>query len=117
MKSAMSAVCFVKPGKKSHKNNTMASTENRQVYQLESKTEAALEAVRGRLTRNIRLRRFTATGGSGFTYLPVIMDCHSRFVVEMEVSNSLKSSVFAETLKRMNTLKKVHFPARQWRSL
>lgn len=38
--------------------------------------------------------------GSGFIYLLVIMDWHSRFVVEMEVSNSLESSVFVETLKR-----------------
>ena len=38
--------------------------------------------------------------GSGFVYLLVIMDWHSRFVIEMEVSNSLESSVFIETLKR-----------------
>lgn len=38
--------------------------------------------------------------GSGFVYLLVIMDWHSRFVIEMEVSNSLDSSVFVETLKR-----------------
>jgi len=38
--------------------------------------------------------------GSGFVYLMVIMDWHSRFVIEMEVSNSLESSVFVETLKR-----------------
>ncbi len=38
--------------------------------------------------------------GSGFVYLLVIMDWHSRFVIEMEVSNSLESSVFVETLKR-----------------
>jgi len=38
--------------------------------------------------------------GGGFVYLLVIMDWHSRFVVEMEVSNSLESSVFVETLKR-----------------
>ncbi len=38
--------------------------------------------------------------GSGFVYLLVIMDWHSRFVIEMEVSNSLCSSVFVETLKR-----------------
>jgi len=38
--------------------------------------------------------------GSGFVYLLVIMDWHSRFVVEMEVSNSLESSVFVKTLKR-----------------
>jgi putative transposase len=42
--------------------------------------------------------------GSGFVYLLVIMDWHSRFVIEMEVSNSLKASVFVEILKR--TLKK-----------
>ncbi len=38
--------------------------------------------------------------GSGFVYLLVIMDWHSRFVIEMEVSNSLESAVFVETLKR-----------------
>ncbi len=38
--------------------------------------------------------------GSGFVYLLVIMDWHSRFVIEMEVSNSLESSVFVEILKR-----------------
>ncbi len=38
--------------------------------------------------------------GSGFVYLLVIMDWHSRFVIEIEVSNSLESSVFVETLKR-----------------
>ena len=38
--------------------------------------------------------------GSGFVYLLVIMDWHSRFVIEMEVSNSLEASVFIETLKR-----------------
>ena len=38
--------------------------------------------------------------GSGFVYLLVIMDWHSRFVIEMEVSNSLEASVFVETLKR-----------------
>lgn len=38
--------------------------------------------------------------GSGFVYLLVIMDWHSRFVMEMEVSNSLEASVFVETLKR-----------------
>ncbi len=38
--------------------------------------------------------------GSGFIYLLVIMDWHSRFVIEVEVSNSLESSVFVETLKR-----------------
>ncbi len=37
---------------------------------------------------------------SGFVYLLVIMDWHSRFVIEMEVSNSLEASVFVETLKR-----------------
>ena len=37
---------------------------------------------------------------SGFIYLLVIMDWHSRFVIELEVSNSLESSVFVETLKR-----------------
>jgi putative transposase len=36
----------------------------------------------------------------GFIYLLAIMDWHSRFVVEFEVSNSLESSVFVETLKR-----------------
>jgi len=38
--------------------------------------------------------------GSGFFYLLVIMDWHSRFVIETEVSNSLESGVFVETLKR-----------------
>jgi len=38
--------------------------------------------------------------GSGFVYLLVIMDWHSRFVIELEVSNSLCASVFVETLKR-----------------
>lgn len=38
--------------------------------------------------------------GKGFIYLLVIMDWYSRFVIEMEVSNSLESSVFVETLKR-----------------
>ena len=36
----------------------------------------------------------------GFIYLMAIMDWHSRFVIEIEVSNSLESSVFVETLKR-----------------
>lgn len=38
--------------------------------------------------------------GGGFVYLLVIMDWHSRFVIEWEVSNSLESAVFVETLKR-----------------
>lgn len=38
--------------------------------------------------------------GSGFVYLLVIMDWHSRFVIEFEVSNSLESAGFVETLKR-----------------
>ena len=38
--------------------------------------------------------------GSGFVYLLVIMDWHSRFVIEMEVSNSLESTPFVEALKR-----------------
>lgn len=38
--------------------------------------------------------------GSGFVYLLVIMDWHSRFIIEWEVSNSLESAVFVETLKR-----------------
>ncbi len=38
--------------------------------------------------------------GSGFVYLLVIMDWHSRFVIEMEVSNSLESSPFVEALRR-----------------
>jgi len=41
--------------------------------------------------------------GSGFVYLLVIMDWHSRFVIEFEVSNSLESAVFVETLKRSLT--------------
>ena len=36
----------------------------------------------------------------GFIYLLVIMDWHSRFVIDFEVSNSLESTVFVETLKR-----------------
>lgn len=36
----------------------------------------------------------------GFIYLLVIMDWHSRYVIEMQVSNSLESGVFVETLKR-----------------
>lgn len=36
----------------------------------------------------------------GFVYLLVIMDWSSRFVIEMEVSNSLESAVFVGTLKR-----------------
>jgi len=36
----------------------------------------------------------------GFIYLLAIMDWHSRFVIEFEVSNSLESTVFVETLKR-----------------
>lgn len=36
----------------------------------------------------------------GFVYLLVIMDWYSRFVIEIEVSNSLESSVFVETLER-----------------
>ncbi len=36
----------------------------------------------------------------GFVYLLVIMDWYWRFVIEIEVSNSLESSVFVETLKR-----------------
>lgn len=38
--------------------------------------------------------------GSGFVYLLAIMDWHSRFVIEIEVSNSLESSPFVEALKR-----------------
>ena len=38
--------------------------------------------------------------GGGFVYLLVIMDWHSRFVIEIEVSNSLESSPFVEALKR-----------------
>lgn len=38
--------------------------------------------------------------GSGFVYLLVIMDWHSRFVIEIEVSNSLESSPFVEALQR-----------------
>lgn len=36
----------------------------------------------------------------GFIYLLVIMDWHSRFVIDFEVSNSLESTVFVEILKR-----------------
>lgn len=36
----------------------------------------------------------------GFIYLLVIMDWHSRYVIDFEVSNSLESTVFIETLKR-----------------
>lgn len=38
--------------------------------------------------------------GSGFVYLLVIMDWHSRFVIEWKVSTCLESAVFVETLKR-----------------
>ncbi len=37
---------------------------------------------------------------SGFIYLLIIMDWHSRFVIEMEVSNSMEASTFIKTLKR-----------------
>ena len=37
---------------------------------------------------------------NGFVYLLVILDWFSRFVIEMEVSNSLESGVFVECLKR-----------------
>jgi len=36
---------------------------------------------------------------NGFVYLLVILDWFSRFVIEMEVSNSLESAVFVECLK------------------
>ena len=36
----------------------------------------------------------------GFIYLLVIMDWHSRYVIDFEVSNTLESSVFVETLVR-----------------
>ncbi len=36
----------------------------------------------------------------GFIYLLAIMDWHSRFVIEIEVSNTLEAGVFVETLKR-----------------
>jgi putative transposase len=36
----------------------------------------------------------------GFIYLLAIMDWHSRFVIDFEVSTSLESTVFVETLKR-----------------
>lgn len=36
----------------------------------------------------------------GFIYLLAIMDWSSRFVIDFEVSNSLESTVFVETLKR-----------------
>lgn len=36
----------------------------------------------------------------GFIYLLVIMDWHSRYVIDFEVSNSLESTIFVETLKR-----------------
>lgn len=38
--------------------------------------------------------------GGGFIYLLVIMDWHSRYVIDFEVSNSLESAVFVETLVR-----------------
>ena len=38
--------------------------------------------------------------GGGFVYLLVIMDWHSRYVIDFEASNSLESAVFVETLKR-----------------
>lgn len=37
---------------------------------------------------------------NGFIYLLVIMDWYSRYVIEFEISNSLESAVFVETLKR-----------------
>ncbi len=37
--------------------------------------------------------------GAGFVYLLVIMDWHSRFVIEWELSTSLEAAVFVETLK------------------
>lgn len=37
---------------------------------------------------------------NGFVYLLAIMDWYSRFVIEIDVSNSLESAVFVETLKR-----------------
>lgn len=36
----------------------------------------------------------------GFIYLLVIMDWHSRFVIDFEVSTTLEAEVFVETLKR-----------------
>ena len=36
----------------------------------------------------------------GFIYLLAIIDWHSRFVIEFEVSNCLESAVFVETLQR-----------------
>ena len=36
----------------------------------------------------------------GFIYLLAIMDWHSGFVIDVEISNSLESTVFVETLKR-----------------
>ena len=36
----------------------------------------------------------------GFIYLLAIMDWHSKFVIDVEISNSLESTVFVETLKR-----------------
>ena len=36
----------------------------------------------------------------GFIYLLAIIDWHSRFVIEFEVSNSLEVAVFVETLER-----------------
>lgn len=38
--------------------------------------------------------------GGGFIYLLVIMDWHSRYVIDFEVSNSLESAVFVRCLKR-----------------
>ncbi|MCV4820523.1 DDE-type integrase/transposase/recombinase, partial [Escherichia coli] len=61
--------------------------------------------------------------GSGFVYLLVIMDWHSRFVIEMEVSNSLESSPFVEILKRalkknqseiLNSNQSSQFTAVEW---
>jgi putative transposase len=38
--------------------------------------------------------------GAGFVYLLVIMDWHSRYVLEWELSTALEAAVFVETLKR-----------------
>jgi putative transposase len=40
---------------------------------------------------------------NGFIYLLAIMDWNSRFVIDFEVSNSLDSTVYVETLKRALT--------------
>jgi putative transposase len=62
----------------------------------------------------------------GFIYLLAIMDWHSRFVIDFEISNSLESTVFVETLKRaiekgkpeiFNSDQGSQFTAIEWRKV